>query len=177
MQIDPAAVRIITFPDPRLRRVCKPVDTFDEGIARLATRMLDLMHESQGIGLAAPQVGILLRLFVCNVTGEPEDDKVYVNPTLSDFEGNAPGDEGCLSIPDVTVAVRRPVSCRMQACDVKGKPFETEGTEFLARVWQHENGHLDGHLILDYMSEADKIANRRALRQLEAQYRPGKAAS
>lgn len=177
MRIDIPALRIIHYPDPRLRKTCKPIETFDDSVARLAKRMLDLMHQGRGIGLAAPQVGVLLRMFVCNVTGDPKDDHVYVNPRLTDLQGHAHGEEGCLSIPDVTVTVRRYLRCTIHACDVTGRPFESASSELLARCWQHECDHLDGHLILDRMSEADKIANRRALRQLESQYRPRKTAS
>jgi len=177
MQMDISALRIIHHPDPRLRKACKPVETFDDTIAGLANRMLKLMHEGKGIGLAAPQVGVLLRLFVCNVTGEPNDDHVYVNPTLTDLQDVIEGDEGCLSIPDVTVSVRRHKSCAMHACDVTGRPFEAVGTDLLARCWQHEYDHLYGRMILDYMSEADKIANRRVLKQLESQYKSRRTAS
>jgi peptide deformylase len=177
MHIDTAALQIIFHPDPRLRKVCKPVEVFDESVARLAERMLELMHAGKGIGLAGPQVGVLLRLFVCNVTGEPGDDHIYVNPRLTDLQGQAEGEEGCLSLPDVTVTVRRSLSCTIHACDVTGRQFESAGSELLARCWQHEYDHLDGRLILDYMSEADKIANRRPLKQLESLYRPGKTAS
>lgn len=170
-RIDAASLRIIEYPDVRLRKVCKPVEDFDETLAHVTERMLALMHEDKGIGLAAPQVGLLLRLFVCNVTGEPNDDHIYVNPQLLDFEGHADGDEGCLSMPEITVKVRRRARCTMRATDVTGKLIECDGEELLARCWQHECDHLDGRLIVDYMSEADKIANRRVLKQLEAAYK------
>lgn len=167
-QIDVAKLKIIEHPDPRLRQHCKPVQEFDGILPRLAERMLELMHEADGIGLAGPQVGCLERLFVCNVTGDPKDDQVFVNPQLSDFIGHAEGNEGCLSLPDVTVAVRRPAVCKIRALDVKGKPFELSAEDLLARCWQHEYDHLEGKMILDYMSEADKIANRRAIKHLES---------
>ena len=173
-KIDPARLIIIHHPDPRLRKTCEPVEAFDQSLADLAGRMLELMHRDKGVGLAAAQVGVLLRLFVCNVTGEPGDDHIYVNPRLSAFEGGAEGDEGCLSLPEITVKVRRPLSCTMHAQDLTGRPFERRGGDLLARCWQHENDHLDGRLILDYMSEADKIANRRSIKQLEADHRMGK---
>ncbi|MFQ5430748.1 MAG: peptide deformylase [Phycisphaerae bacterium] len=171
--IDPTSLKIITYPDPRLHRVCKPVDLFDEPLAVLAARMLELMHEANGVGLAAPQVGVLIRLFVCNVTGEPGDDAVYVNPELSDLEGEAEGEEGCLSIPEVTVNVRRAVHCRIRARATDGAAIDVAGSELVARIWQHECDHLVGRLITDRMSEADKIANRRALKLLEAEFKRG----
>lgn len=167
MQKPPAQLSMICYPDPRLRKVCAPVEEFGPALADLAGKMLDLMREEQGVGLAAPQVGVLSRLFVCNVTGEPGDDMVLVNPVLSELEGDIEGEEGCLSIPDVTVQMRRAKSCVMRAVDVHGKPIELRGEDLLARCWQHECDHLDGRLIIDRMSEADRIANRKVLKELE----------
>lgn len=168
MPLDVAALTIITYPDARLRKVCQEIDRFDEEMAALAERMFQLMRQQEGVGLAAPQVGVLLRMFVCNPTGDPKDDHVYVNPRLSDFAEQSDREEGCLSIPDVTVNVRRPMTCRMQAFDLQGRPIEEAGSDLLARCWQHECDHLEGRLIIDRMSESDKIANRKAIRQLEA---------
>ncbi len=173
---DPAKLKIVTYPDSRLRRSCQRVDVFDERLDGLAARMLKLMHESNGIGLAAPQVGLPLRLFVCNITGEPGDDRVYVNPEIDEADGLAAMEEGCLSLPDVRVTVRRPSRCMIRAQDLRGQSFEQSGEGLLARCWQHETDHLDGRMIVDYMSEADKIANRRILRQLEAQYQAARPA-
>ncbi len=171
MPIDLAALTIRHYPDPCLRKACNPVERFDEDLSRLAARILELMREAQGVGLAAPQVGLPIRLFVCNVTGEPADDRVYVNPALSGFEGRVESEEGCLSIPEVTVTVRRYLTCTMNALDVTGKSVVGVGSELVARCWQHECDHLDGRLIIDHMSEADKIANRRTLRQLEQRHK------
>lgn len=171
---DIAALQIIKYPDPRLRKVCQPVEAFDESLRRLAERMLELMHAHKGIGLAAPQVGLLLRMFVCNVTEEARDDMVFVNPEVFDLEGQATGEEGCLSIPDVTINVRRAVRCTIAAKTPAGQPIEKTGADLLARCWQHECDHLDGRLITDRMSEADRIANRRILKQLESEYRSGR---
>ncbi|MCG8409582.1 MAG: peptide deformylase [Phycisphaerales bacterium] len=169
--IDTATLKIIHYPDPLLRKVCKPVEVFDQALASLAERMLKMMHEANGIGLAGPQVGVLRRIFVCNITGDPQDDLVFINPELTDLEGEAEGEEGCLSIPDVTVNVRRALSCTLTARDLKGQAIEKSGTELAARCWQHECDHLNGRLITDRMSEADKIANRRSLKRLESEYR------
>lgn len=167
-QINVEKLKIIEHPDPRLRRVCKPVQEFDGTLPRLAAKMLELMHQADGIGLAGPQVGVLERIFVCNVTGDPKDDQVFVNPRLSDFIGHAEGNEGCLSLPEVSVAVRRSAGCKMEAVDVSGRPFTLTADGLLARCWQHEYDHLDGKMIIDYMSEADKIANRRVIKHLES---------
>jgi peptide deformylase len=165
--------RIVIYPDPRLRQKCAPVGEveFAESLAALADRMLELMNANHGVGLAGPQVGVNRRIFVCNPTGEPGDNHVYVNPVLSDLVGSEEGEEGCLSVPEVRVMVRRAKRCRIQAQDVHGQLIETEAEGLLARIWQHETDHLDGRLILDRMNPADKIANKRLVAQLEAGYR------
>ncbi len=172
--IDIGGLRIVHYPAPVLRRVCKPVETFDEQLERLIARMFELMRSGNGVGLAAPQVGVELRLFVCNHTGEPGDDRAVINPEFGDPEGVAVMEEGCLSLPNVTIAVRRPEKITLRGRDGSGEPFEVRAGELQARVWQHETDHLDGRMITDYMSEAAKIANRRALKQLHDEYKGGK---
>jgi len=164
-------LEIVEYPDPRLRKPCAPVERFDADLASLAERMIQMMHAAEGVGLAAPQVGVNLRLFVCNTTGKEGENRVFVNPRLSELTGAATKDEGCLSIPEVTVAVRRATACTIDALDVTGKPFRLSGADLAARCWQHECDHLDGRLIVDRMSEGDQIANRKKLKELEAKFR------
>lgn len=172
MPNDLKQLSIIHYPDPRLRQRCAPVTAFDGRLTDLADRMLELMREARGVGLAAPQVGILERIFVMNPTGEPGDGCAIINPELIDFEGGRDDEEGCLSIPEVRVQVRRATRCRLRAVDLSGEPFELEGEDLIARIWQHETDHLNGVLILDRMGPGDRIATRRQLRELEAQYSP-----
>jgi peptide deformylase len=176
MDFDPSELHILHYPDPRLRKACMPVERFDETLAALAERMFALMRAEEGVGLAAPQVGLLIRLFVCNVTGEPKDDLVLINPRISDLAEPGDGEEGCLSIPDVRGTVQRYLKCRINAQDLSGKPVEYPGEVLAARCWQHECDHLNGRLIIDRFSEADKIANRRKLKALEAAYAGRKGA-
>lgn len=170
--LDIDALRIVLYPDPVLRQVCRPVERFDDELRRLAAKMLELMHQPRGVGLAGPQVGVSWRLFVCNPTGQPDDDLVCINPELSGLAGAADLDEGCLSLPDVLVPIRRAEQVQLRAFDLDGRPFERDAQDLTGRVWQHETDHLDGRLILDYMSEASQIANRRVLKQLRADYQP-----
>jgi len=170
MAVEQLPKRIIHYPDPRLRRVCAPVEEFGEHTAALVERMLGLMHEGNGVGLAGPQVGVSLRLFVANPTGEPEDARVYINPELSDLTGSAEAEEGCLSLPEIRVNIRRARRCRIRAQDVTGRPFELEGEGLIARIWQHETDHLYGRLIIDRMNPTDQIANRKRIAQLEEDY-------
>ncbi|MFQ5414627.1 MAG: peptide deformylase [Phycisphaerae bacterium] len=165
-------LHIVLYPDPVLRAMCVPVDRFDPWVAGLAERMLGLMHEAHGVGLAAPQVGIPVRLFVCNTTGEPGDDRAFVNPRFVELTGAGEAEEGCLSLPDVNVNMRRAVRAVIEASDVNGRAIRATGEDLTARVWQHERDHLDGRLIVDRMSTADAIANRRVLKQLEANHKP-----
>ena len=167
---NPDKLRLVYYPDTILKKVCAPVDAFGPDLAALAFAMLALTKEAKGVGLAAPQVGIPIRLFVCNVTGEPEDAVVWVNPVFAHLDGADELEEGCLSIPGVLVTMRRSSQVVLKASDVNGKGFEKCADALLARVWQHEMDHLNGRLITDSMSPTDEIANRRALKQLDGNH-------
>ena len=171
MQYDIDDLAIIHYPDPRLRKKCARVTRFDDDLAALAERMNKLMHDGKGVGLAAPQVGILMRMFVMNPTGEPDDAMTFVNPVISDRAGSAEREEGCLSLPSVYVQIRRPESCIVTAQTVTGETIELEAEDMIARVCQHETDHLDGKLILDRIGPADKIATRKILQALEENYK------
>src|SRR5688500_9932319 len=146
-----ADVNVIYYPDPRLKKMSKPVEDFDQALADLATRMLELMREHRGVGLAAPQVGRSIRLFVMNATQQPGEDRVYVNPELIDPTGAETSEEGCLSIPGINCDVERSQTVILRAQDLKGNPVEEHATGYLARVWQHEIDHLNAVLITDRM--------------------------
>jgi peptide deformylase len=159
-------MRILLHPDPALRKKARPVTEFNSELAATARRMLDLMREHAGVGLAAPQVGVPLRVFVCNPTGDPKDDLVVINPRFVELNGSEEREEGCLSLPGVNVTMRRAAKAVIEAYDLAGTRFERSAEDLEARVWQHEADHLDGRLIIDAMSSTDAIANRRALKQL-----------
>lgn len=164
------SLRIIHYPDPRLRRACEPVTEFDGTLAALVERMLVLMETGKGVGLAAPQVGVTQRLLVMNPTLEPGATQVLVNPTIHDAHGSAEAEEGCLSLPGVTAQVRRAQRCVVTAQDLQGRPIELELEDLPARVVQHETDHLNGVLIVDRMGPSDRIATRKTLRALEDQF-------
>ena len=168
---DLADLRIVYYPDPLLNRRCAPVEEFGPQLQVLVDRMLELMREGNGVGLAGPQVGLPIRLFVCNPTGEPGDNLVCVNPRFSELTGAAEAEEGCLSLPGVSVNMRRASRAVIEAFDASGRPFRRCGENLSARIWQHESDHLEGRLIIDAMSETDEIANRRAIKQLREDYR------
>ena len=163
-------LKIILYPDPRLKKLSQPIKEFNENVKALAERMFELMREKRGVGLAAPQVGENVRLFIVNATGDPKDDQVYVNPELSEAEGSDEGEEGCLSLPGINVNIVRDKSMKMRAQDVAGKTFEQTASGYLARIWQHELDHLNGILLTDRMGSVAKLTNRKTLKELEDDY-------
>ncbi|MFN3167123.1 MAG: peptide deformylase [Phycisphaeraceae bacterium] len=168
MPVDPQSLAIVHYPDPVLREKARPIERVDDQVRAVAQRMIELMHSAPGVGLAAPQVGLGWRMFVANPTGEAGDDRVYINPVLTALAGgDAARDEGCLSLPGVTVEVTRPAQATIRATDLEGQTFEDSADDLLARIWQHEYDHLDGVLIIDKMSAMDRMANKRTLRELE----------
>jgi peptide deformylase len=169
MPVDPSILRIVSYPDTVLRAVARPVAQVTDEVRAVARRMLELMHEAPGVGLAAPQVGLSWRLFVANPTGEPQDDAIYVNPVLSSPSRQVEdAEEGCLSLPRITAEIRRPRAITLDALDLEGRPIHTTAEGFEARIWQHEMDHLDGVLILDRMTPIDRMANQKLLRELES---------
>lgn len=163
-------LKIIYWPDPRLLKMSKPVETFDPSLRALAQRMFILMREAKGVGLAAPQVGQNIRLFVMNPTGEPQDDRVYVNPMLTNADGEEEGEEGCLSLPGIHVNVLRNESVHISARDLENNPIEQDAAGYIARIWQHEYDHLNGTLLTDRMGPVARMANRKILADLKADY-------
>jgi len=161
------ALKIIIYPDPRLKKMSKPVTVFDDDLKRLSQRMLELMKEAKGVGLAAPQVGKNIRLFVMNATGEPGDNRVYVNPVLSDAEGAESAEEGCLSLPDIRIDVERSRDLKMVAQDVEGNPVQEVQSGYVARIWQHEFDHLTGIMLIDRMGTVAKMNYRKTLKDME----------
>jgi peptide deformylase len=129
--------------------------------------MFEVMYASNGVGLAGPQVGVALRIFVCNPTLEPGDERVYVNPELTGQSGSLEGEEGCLSFPGIVCKVKRYARVTIRFRDLAGEPTEEVGEDLLARIFQHEYDHLVGMLLSDRMGPAARIANRRALKELE----------
>ena len=132
--------------DPVLEKVCKPVKEMTPKIGELIEDMLDTMYEANGVGLAAPQVGILKRIVVIDVGECPI---VMINPVILETSGEQTGDEGCLSIPGKAGQVTRPNYVKARAYDENMEEYEIEGTELLARAICHETDHLDGHLYVE----------------------------
>jgi peptide deformylase len=163
-------LQILIWPDPRLKKISEPVREFTPGLRDLAMRMLEKMRQARGVGLAAPQVGHNIRMFVMNHTGEPGDDRIYVNPVLSDPDGEETSEEGCLSLPTINVQVSRNKAIRMQAQDLDGKPFEHVESGYISRIWQHEFDHLNGVLITDRMGLGDRFKHRKTLKEMQEKW-------
>lgn len=186
MSVDPTRLSIVHHPDPVLRRKTDPVGSVDEETLAVAQKMIELMIDAPGIGLAAPQVGLPWRMFVCHVPPSEDDEidpepvdetappqttdrpMVAINPVLSEPSRDLiPYEEGCLSLPNITGEVRRPEEITMTASDEHGQEYTRRASGLLARCWQHEFDHLEGVLILDRMTPGSRLKNRRAVKELE----------
>jgi peptide deformylase len=168
--------KVVRYPDPVLRRPAQPVTEFDPELRNTVEAMFRLMRTSEGVGLAGPQVGISRRILVINPTGEPGDDLALINPTLVDRSGpKTLFEEGCLSFPGIYAEVRRPERCTVESQDLDGNTIQATYEGFLSRVVQHEHDHLEGVLLVDRMSPADKVKNKAALTDLVDTYRRSRA--
>lgn len=136
--------------DDILRKECRPVEQIDKKLITLINDMFETMYEADGVGLAAPQVGILKRLFVVDIGEGP---LVFINPEILETKGKQDGDEGCLSVPGVYEDVIRPNYVKAKAINAKGEEFIIEGEELLARAILHENDHLNGVLFVDKVTK------------------------
>ena len=148
--------KIVQYGDETLRRVCRPVDKITPSVLTLLDDMVETMRANDGVGLAAPQVGILRRIAVIEV--EPGEVIELINPKIIATAGEQEGSEGCLSLPGQFGMVKRPKYVTVRATDRHGKEFEMNGTDLLARAFCHEIEHLDGKLFIDsaeYMLEDD----------------------
>ena len=140
--------KILTDKDPALHKVCRPVEKFDWRLHRLLDDMRDTLAEANGVGLAAPQVGILRRVVIVD-TGE--EILELVNPVMLETDGEQVGPEGCLSVPGKYGLVKRPYTAKVRAQDRDGQWFEAEGEELIARCFCHELDHLDGIVYTEKM--------------------------
>ncbi len=166
-----AILPIIIAPDPRLKKTSAPVARVDAEIRRLMDDMLETIYQAPGIGLAAPQVGVLKRVIVLDVARDdaPPEPLRLANPELIWVsEEDATYEEGCLSLPEHYAEVARPARAGVRYLDHEGEIREREIEGLLATCVQHEMDHLDGILIIDKMTPMDRIANRKLLKELEA---------
>ena len=143
--------KILTDKEPALHKVCKPVTAFDDKLHKLLDDMAETLIESGGVGLAAPQVGILRRVFLVDIGAEENEIVEFINPEILETDGEQVGPEGCLSVPGKYGLVKRPYYAKVRAQDRNGEWFEAEGEELIGRCFCHENDHLDGIIYTEVM--------------------------
>ncbi|MFT3685105.1 MAG: peptide deformylase [Phycisphaerales bacterium] len=183
--VDPAQLHIVSYPDPVLLQKATYVPAADAQTQAVATRMVALMFQAEGIGLAAPQVGLPWRMFVLHVPEDTEADdgprlasstppeatltpRVYIDPKITAYRGSlCPFEEGCLSLPGIRGEVYRPPQVTVTAIGLDGKPFTEEAGGLLARCIQHELDHLNGVLIIDKMTQPSRMKNKKKIKELE----------
>lgn len=158
-----AKLKILEYPDPRLRTKATPVEAVDDGIRRLIDGMLETMYEASGIGLAATQVDVHKRLIVTDISHDRSEPHVFVNPVIVSKIGVEETEEGCLSVPGIFDRVERAEVVRVRALNRDGEEFELEIQGLLAVCVQHEIDHLDGKLFVDYLSELKRQRIRKRL--------------
>lgn len=160
---------ILIWPDPRLKQKAVPVEAVDASITRLVDDMFETMYAAEGVGLAAPQIGVLQRVIVCDTSTADEGVKpvALINPEIVEAEGRRVYREGCLSIPGEAEEVERAARVRVRYLDRDGRPQELEATGLLAVCVQHEIDHLDGTLFVDHISSLKREFIRKRMKRLK----------
>jgi peptide deformylase len=162
-------LKIVHYPDPVLLTVGKPVTEFDARLKQLVSDMFETMYQAQGVGLAAPQVGVSNRMFVMDCSGGTDETQkiALINPEIIMQEGSQEGDEGCLSFPGLFQKVKREIRTVVRAQDIDGNWFELDGTDLTARCILHETDHCDGIVFLDRMTVLKREMAKRKIKQLQ----------
>lgn len=160
---------VVKYPDPVLMRKGDPVTVFDRDLGELVEDMFESMYTAQGIGLAAPQIGISKQITTIDVSfqKDPEQKIALINPVIIARRGEQYEEEGCLSLPEIREKVKRAATVTVRAQDVRGEFFEVEGDELLARAFQHEIDHLHGVLFIDHLSRLKRDFVMRRIRKLQ----------
>jgi peptide deformylase len=164
--IDVDKCKMTRYPASVLKGRAAPVEKIDDSTRKLVEKMTDLMIEHKGVGFAAPQAGVGLRLFIISLTGTRDNVRVYINPTVTPQGEIEEAEEGCLSVPGVWAKIRRYKKATVTATDLDGKPFTEEAEGLHARALQHEFDHIEGTVIVNRMSQTARIAHRRQLKRL-----------
>jgi len=160
---------VVKWPDPVLAKRGEDVTVFDAKLKQLVDEMFESMYAAQGIGLAAPQIGLSQRLTVidCSFKKNPDEKVVLINPEIIERKGKQVEEEGCLSLPEIREKVSRAAWVKVHAQDVEGNPIELEGEELLARAIQHEIDHLDGILFIDRLSRLKRDLAIRKIKKMQ----------
>ena len=160
-----ATLKILIFPDPKLRTVAEPVKEVDNSIVKLSQDMLETMYDGDGIGLAATQVDVHKRVIVVDVSNEKNDPLILINPTINKIinKENKSYSEGCLSVPGIFEELERPISVEIKALGIDGKEFTLIAEDILSVVIQHEMDHLEGKMMVDYLSNLKREMIRKKI--------------
>ena len=165
--IDFEKCRLTHYPADVLAGQASPIEKIDDNIRQLIVKMTDLMLKNKGVGLAAPQIGLSMRLFIISLSGTREAVRVYINPTVTQIGELDAVEEGCLSVPGIYTKIRRYKKCKVTATDLDGSEFTDQAEGLYARALQHENDHIEGMTIVSRMGQTAKIVHRRQLKKLE----------
>ncbi len=162
-------LKIVKYPEPVLSQPGEPVTEFDDELRKFVADLFETTYKAQGIGLAAPQVGVSKRITVIDLSmgKDPKEKLVLINPEVIEREGKQYEEEGCLSFPDIREKVSRAAKVRIRAQNEHGKWFEMDGEELLSRAFQHEIDHLDGVLFIYRMSPLKRDLNLRKIRKMQ----------
>jgi len=160
-------LEIVKYGDPLLTRRAEEITEFDENLRRLVDDMFETMYQAPGVGLAAPQVGVLKRLFVMDCAGGRDKKKkvALINPVIEMEEGEQVGDEGCLSFPGIAFEVTRPQRLVVRSYDLDGSEFRLDVMDLEARCVSHETDHLDGELFINYLSPLKRDLIKRKIKK------------
>ena len=159
--------KILHYPNPKLRNIAKTVDAVDADIKRLITDMFETMYEDNGIGLAATQIGIDLRIFVIDIQDKNQKPLAFINPVIIEETGDQKHQEGCLSVPGIYAEIKRAAKVKIEALNRDGKKFTLEANDLLSVAIQHEFDHLDGKLFIDHLSSLKKQLIKKKLKKLQ----------
>ena len=170
-----AKLDILTFPDPRLRNIARPVTKVDDRIRGIVDDMFETMYAAPGIGLAATQVDIAERIVTIDISDKQDSPLCLINPRILQSSGEEQMDEGCLSVPGYYEPVTRAEAVRVAALDTEGQPYEMDADALLAVCIQHEIDHLDGKLFVDYISSLKRQRIRKKLEKERRQQAPDPA--
>lgn len=169
--IDVEKCRITHYPSEILVGTAQPVEKIDDNIRRLVDKMFKIMQANKGVGLAAPQAGVPLRLFIISLDGSRENLRVFVNPTVTPSGELVTNEEGCLSVPGIYTKIRRYKEAEVTATDLDGNEFIEKAEGLYARALQHEYDHIEGMTIVNRMGQTARIAHRRQLKKLTEQHK------
>ena len=167
-----SSLEIVPYPHPTLRHKSKPIRRVDAELRKIVGEMFELMYEAKGIGLAANQVDLPIRLFIVNLTSDPKEgeEMVFINPVVSKQKGSEEREEGCLSLPGLYAQVMRPKTIHLSAYNLAGEAIEGDLDEMMARVVPHENDHLDGIMFTDRLSTTGTMDVKEELEEFEIDF-------